>query len=334
MTEQQQTIKYKQRVAFSQIDNALICSNEISGLAFKLWCYLFSRPENWTFFWSDILPKMKEGRNAVKNAGKELEELGYMSKEQKKVYTGRGKEWRWGGMDISLFYDPMTNPIFAATLEQKERSPLTENGSSGNESSGNESSGYEIAGNGSTNKELSKQDLSKKYLSNSLSFPLANAKRENFSKPSLLEVKQIFIDKNLKSDSEKYFLFREKTNWSGVKNLEADISWWENGHKEKFPALHIEKKEVFIEKKEEEPDEIKDLRSSIKSHICWQFPNSSNKGSVIYSKLFLDARIEQNGNDYTIFAKDQQALKYGEVLAKINVIVEIEPNVPLIGKNY
>lgn len=313
-SEQSQGKLRKQRKPFVMSPTHLFTNPEISSVAKSLWNVLDSKPDGWVFFWSEILKHFKEGRDAVKNSMKELEKFGYV--QRKKARKGN----LFCGMDIEVFYDP-------ALPFDEENEPLirvTENQSPDNQSSKNQATKSRQAEDQSANKKLSKQDLSKKYLSNSLSFPLANAKRENFSKPSLLEVKQIFIDKNLKSDSEKYFLFREKANWSGVKNLEADIAWWENGFKEKNPDLYAKKSTGHnLLLVEEESQEIKNLRSSIKSQICWQFPNSS-KGSVIYSKLFLDARIEQNGNDYTIFAKDQQALEYGEVLAKINVIVEIE----------
>lgn len=302
MTEQQQTIKYKQRVSFSQIDNALICSNEISGTAFKLWCYLFSRPENWTFYWSDILPKMKEGRNAVKNAAKELEELGYLSKEQKKVFTGRGKEWRWGGMDISLFWDPLTNPNFNPSLEPKPSSPLTENGLSGNPSSGNEKSGDEIAGNGSTNKNQSKQYLTKQYLLNFLALP-AEEKKDFLKKE--------FWDKlGLRSSLEKYCIFRTRKDWKGFSNLEADVMWWENGFVEKnpLPTSPVVRKNQITD----EPAKITKIRNDIKFQLAMaNVPDAA--------QFFVGKEILETEDGFVVRVTNERALEYREVLTKINV---------------
>lgn len=220
--EQQQTIKFKQRVNFSQIDNNLIESDKISGTAFKIWCYLFSRPEGWTFYWSNILQKMKEGRDAVKNAVNELEKQGYVAKEQKKIFTGRGKEWRWGGMEISVFYDPMENPQFVRSLAPEGSSPITENPSTGNPTSGDASTGKPST----INKNKNNTDFNNTESSSSL--------------PSIEIAKKFAEEEDLKIDVENWYKnskHEEIRNWK-----KAMIAWAKN------PKNRVYEKSAPIEK--------------------------------------------------------------------------------------
>lgn len=223
MSEQQQTIKYKQQVPFSQIRNDFLCSNKISGVAKALWCVLYSKPLEWTFYWPEILSNMKEKRDCVKNAGKELEDLGYMLKKQKRIPTGRGKEWKWGGMDISLFFDPLANPEFKPSEEIEGSRPLTENPLTGFPSAGSA-----ITGNASTKKQRNNKDLLNKDLDNSFF--------------SFEKIKKYFSDNNLKSDPEEFRDHWESVGWmkgkNKITNVEAEIRRWERKHKNMYPEKH------------------------------------------------------------------------------------------------
>jgi hypothetical protein len=142
----------KQQLPFTQVPNELLCNQEISSLAKTLWCVLYSKPDNWTFFWGEILTHFKEGRDAVKKASKELEKVGYFRKNQLK--RNQNGKMVFGGMEIELFCSPVTPdqqnqgelPItdFQLTETPSSEIPLTENQS--------------------TYKYLNKKDLSNKYL--------------------------------------------------------------------------------------------------------------------------------------------------------------------------
>ncbi len=75
---------------------------------------------------------------------------------QKRITTGRGKEWTFGGMEISLFYDPSFNQDFTSNLENKGSSPITEI----------PSSGTPLTGTQSTDKYLYKKYLHNSFLPN------------------------------------------------------------------------------------------------------------------------------------------------------------------------
>ena len=156
MSEQQITLK-KQRLPFTQVPNDLLCSNKITGIAKALWCVLYSKPDDWTFFWPEISRNFKEGREALASAKKNLEEAGYLKTIQKRILTGRGNETKFGGMDMELFH----TPSLTLDLQPKGSSETT-----GFPSTGNQQSGIQITGNPQTDKDIYKQDLTKRDLGN------------------------------------------------------------------------------------------------------------------------------------------------------------------------
>lgn len=82
---------YKERIRFTQISNDIIQSVELSCKAKAVYCYLFSRPEGWVFYRSEISDNFKEGKNTISGAIKELEEFGVLSKRQSRdggMYKG------------------------------------------------------------------------------------------------------------------------------------------------------------------------------------------------------------------------------------------------------
>lgn len=137
-------------------------------------------------------------------------------------------------------------------------------------------------------------------------------------------LKEIWEEKKLKSSQEKYFIYREKTNWTGIKKLESDIVWWEDGHKEKYPHLHQEKiAEVSTPKMNPEEikqdEEIKNTRSSIKGIIN----RTSSEGYLVYDKIFANREILKTEEGFSIFVTNEDALKFQELLKRIQVKIEI-----------
>jgi len=311
--EQSTGIVRKQRKPFVMSPTHLLCDSQLSSIAYKLWGIIESKPDGWKFYWSEILKHFKEGRDAVKKAGKELESFGYIQKIKAK------KGNLLCGMDIVVFYDPS----LPFDQENKGSARVTENQSPENQSPENQSSKIQESEIQDTYKELSKQDLSKKDLSN-ISFA-KKIKKEKFQIPTLEEIKEIFENKSLRSDAEKYFLHRQKSNWSGIKNLDGDISWWENGHKEKFPHLHKEEKnEGVISKKSvkdiKDEEEIDQIRSSLKFMIN----SHSDDGYLIYHKLFSNKLIEKTSNGFVIYTSENGVSKFKELLATIKLTIETE----------
>jgi hypothetical protein len=137
-------------------------------------------------------------------------------------------------------------------------------------------------------------------------------------------LKEVWEEKKFRSSQEKYFIFREKTDWAGIKKLEADILWWENGHKEKFSHLHQEKiMEAPLKKKSlseiEKEKDLENIRASIKGLIN----RASRDGYWIYHELFANGEIIKTSEGFSIFVSSQEALKFQELLEAIYVKIEI-----------
>lgn len=74
-----------------QIDDEILFNSDLSSKAFKVFMYIkrvkeTGNPELLKF--SKMQGNFKEGRDAVRSAIKELEEKGYIKKEQKRVDLG------------------------------------------------------------------------------------------------------------------------------------------------------------------------------------------------------------------------------------------------------
>ena len=79
----------KERTGFTMIPNALISDSNITGKAKAIYCYLFSRPDDWTFHVTEISNNFKEGRDAIYSAIGELISTGWIIKTQVKDESGK-----------------------------------------------------------------------------------------------------------------------------------------------------------------------------------------------------------------------------------------------------
>lgn len=248
MAEQQNNLKIH-RLPFTQVPNDLLCSDKISGMAKALWCVFYSKPDNWTFYWREIESNFKEGREAVRNAARQLEEMGYLKKTQKKINSGKGMVF--GGMDIELFPYPnqQTQPSSSNTGFQYTRNSNARESDSSDADSSKPSS-Y---------KEIEKQDLSKKDLNNSSSLPT-------------LEIAKKFAEEEeLKIDVD---LWLKISQTNGVKNWKSAMIKWAGNPKNQI-------KESAKITPTEKPSEILNLENRIKKAMF------GNSGSFDFDLYFL-----------------------------------------------
>lgn len=199
MSEQQNNLKVH-RLPFTQVPNDLLSSNQISGMAKALWCVFYSKPDNWTFYWREIESNFKEGREAVRNAAKQLEEMGYLKKTQKKINSGRGVVF--GGMDIELFPYP----------NQQIQPPISNTGFPHTRSSDARQSDSTKP---STDKEIKKKDLPNKDL------------------PLSIEFLQPIVDEIIGEREIKIKSIQEFIDWAKNEKLKGNIknvlkAWVEN----------------------------------------------------------------------------------------------------------
>lgn len=83
---------FKRDTGFTQVSNKIITSTDLSCKAKAVYCYLFSRPDGWKFYRSEITKNFKESTKTIDSALKELEDFGVIQKEQlrddKGFYSG------------------------------------------------------------------------------------------------------------------------------------------------------------------------------------------------------------------------------------------------------
>ncbi len=129
-TQPNKTKKNKKK--WSAIPNAIIKDTEISANAFRVYCYLEMKPDNWTFWNKEIAESLGINERTVIKCTKELEARGWLSSEQTFVKGRR------------------SNKVYTINEELKNTDVIK------TDSSNTDSSNYDII----SNTDLSNTDLS------------------------------------------------------------------------------------------------------------------------------------------------------------------------------
>ncbi len=95
--------------------NEILNNENISLKAKGLYTYLQSKPDGWKFSIQRISLQTKDGKSAVREAIKELENFGYLKRIPLKDDNGR-----WNGYDYELFENPLSE-------KRTTENPMTEN---------------------------------------------------------------------------------------------------------------------------------------------------------------------------------------------------------------
>ena len=80
-------IKPKSR--YTSVPNELITDNKISTKAKAIYCLLASKPDGWDFYESALLKEIKEGKDFLRSALRELQDNGWIKKMQPRTSGGR-----------------------------------------------------------------------------------------------------------------------------------------------------------------------------------------------------------------------------------------------------
>lgn len=110
---------------FSIIGNDIIEDQRLSFKARGLLIYMLSKPDDWKFYSSELVKHSdKDGREAINNAIKEIEAVGYLRRKQ--VRSEHGK---FGSTDWELLDTPAIPPQtgFPYTDKPSTGKPFTEN---------------------------------------------------------------------------------------------------------------------------------------------------------------------------------------------------------------
>ena len=92
---------------YSIIDNDLLDDKRLSFKARGLLSYMLSKPDNWRFYVEELADHSeKDGVKAIRSAIKELEEVGYMKRIQR-----RSKDGKFLSNDWEVMGEPPINPL-------------------------------------------------------------------------------------------------------------------------------------------------------------------------------------------------------------------------------
>ena len=67
-----QRLKKQGGIPFTQISNELLNDKTISLKAKGIYCFMFSKPENWNFTIGSMCKQLKEGNDSIANAIKRI----------------------------------------------------------------------------------------------------------------------------------------------------------------------------------------------------------------------------------------------------------------------
>ena len=190
-------LRNKIKTNYTMIPNSIIYDINISSNAFRLLVYLWSKPDKWQVNQNNIAKDLDVHLNTIKNWIKELKELNYL--EIKKVNNGQKFEFEY-----ILNYEPTKHnftkhnlTVDNLTVDQK----LVLH----------------------SNTEFSNTEFSNTYKEKD--------KTKRFKKPSLDDLKNYCLEKNLKNvDIEVFMNFYESNGWkvgkNQMKNWKAALSNW------------------------------------------------------------------------------------------------------------
>ncbi|MEW1574883.1 hypothetical protein [Lactobacillus crispatus] len=82
-------IKKVYKTKYTVIDNAVIEDTKLSWKAKGLFTYLWSRPDNWNFYVSEVAKHARGSRDQVMTGLEELETAGYLLRSRKRDKNGR-----------------------------------------------------------------------------------------------------------------------------------------------------------------------------------------------------------------------------------------------------
>lgn len=131
-------VKEKKIKDYSVIDNTFLRDDSLSMSAKGLFAYFLFLPDDWVIYQSELANHFSNGRDAIRNATKELEAHGYLEKEPKK-----DEKNRFAGYKYIIHEKPIAPKKTAEKTEKSRASfpaagfpfagkPKTENPVSGN----------------------------------------------------------------------------------------------------------------------------------------------------------------------------------------------------------
>lgn len=203
-----QFIREKKERDYTVINNTILKDTRISWKAKGLFCYLLSLPEDWVVYQSELLNHATDGRESLRNAIQELEQLGYLQIEKKRDDRGH----------FTTVYKVIENPC--STDETNEsRKPDTENPERKIRYGKTDTENPTLLNTNIPNTE--KQSTNKQ-----------NTKKESFTPPTLEEVATYCKERNNNINPMQFIDYYGARGWrfnngGKMKDWRATVRTWE-----------------------------------------------------------------------------------------------------------
>lgn len=101
-------VRAKRGTNFTMISNTGLNDKNISWKAKGLLAYMLSLPDDWQFYETELINHTTDGRDSTRTALKELEENGYLVRQQKRNEGGKFAQVDWMVYDEPAFEEPPT----------------------------------------------------------------------------------------------------------------------------------------------------------------------------------------------------------------------------------
>lgn len=111
-------IKHSRKSNFTTIDNTVIKDNSLTWKARGIFNYLWSMPEDWDFYMTEVVNHSIDGMTALKSGIKELEEHGYLRRTRIHGDGGKIESMLWELSDTAEF-NGTTKQSDNSTIRQK-----------------------------------------------------------------------------------------------------------------------------------------------------------------------------------------------------------------------
>ena len=190
-------LRKEKRDKYTVIDNAIFMDSTLSLKAKGLLCQMLSRPDGWNFSAEGLATLSKDGKASVMSALTELEEAGYLRREQVKV------DGKYAGVEYIVSETKMSD------------FPYAENRNTENQHAENRT-------------QLNTKE-SKTKESNT------NLHTHKEQRPTVEEIESYISEKNLNVDAKRFYEYFEAGNWidskgKPVRNWKQKLITWSNNN--------------------------------------------------------------------------------------------------------
>lgn len=203
-----QFIREKKERDYTVINNTVLKDTRISWKAKGLFCYLLSLPEDWVIYQSELLNHATDGRESLRKAIQELEQLGYLQIEKKRDDKGH----------FTTVYKVIENPNSTDETDNNGK-PDTENPTRKTRSRKPDTENPTLLNTNILNTNI--QSTNKQ-----------NTKKEQFTPPTLEEVADYCKERNNNIDAMQFIDYYSARGWrfnngGKMKDWRATVRTWE-----------------------------------------------------------------------------------------------------------